>query len=410
MSLLNNQSNIDFFYFVFPSSSSFNDNETLKRLLYSKGPLAVSINVMDIVDSNGVNMQRLNTKFKTVLQTKSRSDCQPDHQVLLVGYGTLNNKPYWIIKNSWGHPWGNEGFFAVYMPEKPSYLFYECCCVNNLDTIKINYDKFYKNKNEVNVFNTPFDNKVIDMTIQAGPPQYKLGYAAPKQRHVQLVRASGLKLDTIPSQYLNSMTFTAYNNKYGTSICGPAYNQAQCGSCWLFGCNDMLSCAISAKSLLEKKSNKYVFFSPQVILNIDSKTTNTSMQKICNTGGNANLFATIIRGEFMGQMSSLGDVKIQSIQEVPYQFCPTNEQMCVPVINSPKTSDERKPLIIGMFKIDDDKPDDKPDDSGDDKPDDSGDDDKEEKRKEWWKKNQWWVYIIIAVVVLFLLFVILYML
>lgn len=86
-------------------------NEALMKLeLVHHGPMAVAFEVYD-----DFLHYRKGIYHHTGLQDPFNPFELTNHAVLLVGYGTdpASGLDYWIIKNSWGTSWGEDGYFRI---------------------------------------------------------------------------------------------------------------------------------------------------------------------------------------------------------------------------------------------------------------------------------------------------------
>jgi len=68
----------------------------------AKGPVSVAI------EADQMAFQT----YKSGVLTKA-CGAKLDHGVLIVGYGTEAGKEYWLVKNSWGPTWGEDGFIKI---------------------------------------------------------------------------------------------------------------------------------------------------------------------------------------------------------------------------------------------------------------------------------------------------------
>jgi len=98
--------------FIDDWTSISQDEDQIKAAVYKYGPLAIALNA-------------------TPLQTYSGGILDPwfcnpmgiDHAVTLIGWGTEDSgskswpwdktKDYWIVRNSWGADWGEQGYFKI---------------------------------------------------------------------------------------------------------------------------------------------------------------------------------------------------------------------------------------------------------------------------------------------------------
>jgi len=82
------------------NATGYVPSATIKEYLIDKGPLSASMGTADsggYFDDNGIY--------------RCRNDSSTDHAVVIVGYNETGD--YWIVKNSWGTGFGDNGYFNV---------------------------------------------------------------------------------------------------------------------------------------------------------------------------------------------------------------------------------------------------------------------------------------------------------
>jgi len=89
----------------------------MKAEIYARGPISCGIdatNKMEAFEGPNAAGDPIYEEFNPVPMV--------NHIISVIGFGVdpQSSTPYWIVRNSWGQPWGVQGFFRIVMG-KPSY-------------------------------------------------------------------------------------------------------------------------------------------------------------------------------------------------------------------------------------------------------------------------------------------------
>lgn len=99
------------------------DVEAIQNEIYANGPVTCSINIVPMWNFRGTSV------FKSDDQTPE------DHCISLVGWGeTKDGTPYWLMRNSFGEYWGDNGFAKVYRGNNTLQIEEFCSYAVPLDT------------------------------------------------------------------------------------------------------------------------------------------------------------------------------------------------------------------------------------------------------------------------------------
>jgi len=83
-------------------SSRQEQEDNMMAEIYHRGPIACGIAVPQALEN-----------YTSGIFEDTTGDRSLVHDISVVGYGVENGKKFWIVRNSWGTAWGENGFFRV---------------------------------------------------------------------------------------------------------------------------------------------------------------------------------------------------------------------------------------------------------------------------------------------------------
>ncbi|KAG2529842.1 hypothetical protein JM16_001775 [Phytophthora kernoviae] len=245
-------------YFVSEYGTTLGEQQMMAEI-YARGPIACSVAVTDdfLKYSGGIFDDKTNST-------------EVDHAISIVGWGEENGVPFWVLRNSWGSFWGEDGWMRLVRGVNNVGVEGECSFGVPKDDgwptpITIEEEQEEQDGDEVN------DVEPVDSVL--GGCRQKLQFAG-GERVISPLPHETMDLKDLPKTWdwrnVNGKNYVTWDKNQHI----PKY----CGSCWAQGTTSALSDRIS---IMRNASWPEIALSPQVLINCHAGGT-------CN-GGNPGL-------------------------------------------------------------------------------------------------------------------------
>ena len=166
------------------------------------------------------------------------------HDISVVGYGEENGSPYWLVRNSWGTHWGEDGFFRVCRGTNNIAIESDCAWATPKDTWteKAWHITTEEEKNDPNNDTTVYE---FPQPVFKGNQTEEAGFLAPAGGACRVERAEFTTSEIKNSPHAWDMhkqedlpDVVDWRNMDGVNYLSWNKNQhipRYCGSCWAQG-------------------------------------------------------------------------------------------------------------------------------------------------------------------------------
>lgn len=247
----------------------FQGEAAMMQEIYQRGPIACGIAVTDEMEA-----------YTGGIFEDKTADMEVVHDISIVGYGVENEVPYWVIRNSWGTQWGEDGFMRLVRGKDNLAIESDCAWATPKDTwTEKQWHKTTdaeRNDPKNNAHNGPWPVAPVEpapgflkKTSKQGCRRVSETHFKEGERRPLLMAWETIDLNDIPAGHdwrnIDGVNYLSWNKNQHV----PEY----CGSCWAQGTTS--SIADRFNIMLGDMSPTPVGLSAQVIVN-------------CHAGGDCN--------------------------------------------------------------------------------------------------------------------------